>query len=776
MIKKMLLIAAGAFCLFAHGAPLTRVVPINTAEAIFAPFWDGALQERLQWKVTAGRLAQDWHTGKIIWNRKNIKKGQPAFEMTRNEKFSCAGYDLMLFSTMIPVASKLEIILDTDKGTIRKEWTGVKSYKDEYQIPLKGAKEIRKIIYRIFDTGKNKTMVGSIYWAGLQNTGNIGLVEQQRKQLASQPLTRFLAPEGTVPKFKGRVNMLMSPADLVLLQKEYAKVKKETGKSPFKMPDHSWYNPEEHHRTILPFANGLLFGRVRDEKQRLLPMDNWIQYALISKDAKLMEKVVRTAVVFALTQNWDNTFLSTFTDSGWDQRVFSHTTAAMTVALVLDYAYDMLSVSGRSLLAKRLAVEALGQINYNIWKHSYLFGNNQLAVFSRGRIASYLALEGHHYLNAHRIKPYTEQALNELLESIAMLVHEDGSFMEGPAYFLYSMDNIRPALEIYANARKLPLHKVLPPRLKALGKFGDVFSSTDRRGGMIPVSSGQGYGRYVSASAALFLANLAPDSQWVNIYLNMKASHKADYMAFAQKAKKQNQNLKVVKPKPLAELKAMGVMASTRYFKGEPVKMLIVGTKAKQYCHRHNDRGSFVLEFAGDTFAADPGGQSYSDSDAALVKRSDYHNMLVPVNTPDNEPTAVARADVYPKGTGDEKSFQMEMQAAPSSYYYFKDWKRSINSPTPDKFTIRDEYELVDGHNAVRFLWITDLPWKKVKDGVIRVDGRDGYVLIHYPKELKFYAQTMLVRRKETFHRLNFEKAGKKGTLEIKVELYKKAK
>ena len=184
-----------------------------------------------------------------------------------------------------------------------------------------------------------------------------------------------------------------------------------------------------------------------------------------------------------------------------------------------------------------------------------------------------------------------------------------------------------------------------------------------------------------------------------------------------------------------------------------------------------------MLEYAGDTYAADPGGQSYSDADGNLVKRSDYHNMLIPANIPDNESMFVAKADVYPVGKGDNQSFYAEILPAPSSHTYFKNWKRNIDSPIPTQFTIRDEYQLTKAYHAVRFLWITELPWKKLKDGVIRLEGKDSYALLHYhPAELKFSADDLLVRRKETYHRLNFEKAGAAGVIEIKVELFKKSR
>ena len=218
----------------------------------------------------------------------------------------------------------------------------------------------------------------------------------------------------------------------------------------------------------------------------------------------------------------------------------------------------------------------------------------------------------------------------------------------------------------------------------------------------------------------------------------------------------------------------MGVMASTRFFEGEPVKILLIGTKAGMHHHRHNDRGSFVLEFAGDTYAADPGGQIYADADSGLVRRSDYHNMLVPDIIPDNEPMAIAKADVYPCGNGDETSFAAEILPAPSSYDYFTEWKRSIHSTTPNRILFRDEYRLTKNHKSARFLWITQLPWTKIQDGVIRLDGKDSYALISYPADLKFHVQELKVRGKEIFHRLNFEKEGESGTIDIQVELFKK--
>jgi len=761
--------------LIAAVGALTRVTPINPAEAVFAPFWDSGLKEIRQWHCSRGKLSPYWCITHYSWDRQPESAGTPAFEAVRNEPFSCTGYDTFIYAGSIPPQAKLRISLETDKGLRSGEWTGKSAYRDEYPVPLAGAEKISRIKFQVFDTGRNQIRKGHLLWMGLQNSAELKRLLDQRKSFASQPLDRFLAPKGTVPAFKGTVNLLAPAAELEKIQDAYLKRKKALGRDFITVPGLDSYHPETMYNGILPFANLRMFARVRDEGQKFRDVQNLIVKALITRNREIMDKAVRTALVMALTPNWDSSFLSVFLDSGWDQRVFGNVRAAEYLSLVLDYAGDMLSDAGRELLAKRLALEGLGQINYNIWKYRYLFGNNQLAVFTRGRISAYLVLEKLPYWNGVRVKPYTELAMAEFFDSVGKLFHEDGSFMEGPAYFCYTVRHIRPVLEMYACARNKPLAEIIPPRLKNLGRFGDVFISTDRRGGLIPVSSGQGPGRTVSPELCQFLALLAPDSQWVDLYHRQTGNQAALWNSdLTMIARHPQVPAGPVKVRSLAELPAMGVMASTRFFEGEPVKILLVGTPARMNQHRHNDRGSFVLEFAGDTYAADPGGQIYAEAGSSLVRRSDYHNMLVPGDMPDNEPEMTSRADVFPRGKGDAKSFSAEILPAPSSYDYFTEWKRTIQSPVPNRFLFRDEYHLTPNRKSARFLWITELPWKKIEDGMIRLDGKNSYALLRYPKELHFYAEQLTVRRKEIYHRLNFEKKAPAGIIEIQVEFHKK--
>ncbi len=775
-IKHLLWIFALGFSAMGNlpAAQPVRVTPINPAEAVIAPFWDYDQKEISNWNVTRGTTAHPFGAMDFYWKSQQTP-GNTVFSMERPQAFSCAGYDQLIACLRIPQGETLKITLDTDQGRREQLWIGKSPVREEYRMPLGGAKKIDKITLEIIQSGNSGVTKGSILWLGLQNTDNLKIVQDQIRQLASQPLDRFMAPPEQMPKFEPKAGLLGKGAALKAVQEEYQRMKKAAGKELI-TENIGNYDPAALMGDTLPFANQHIFGRVRDDGRNFKSTRTLLQKALITKNADLMRMAVKNALIFALTPNWDTSFLSDFPDSGWEQRVFSNAVVAEDIALVLDYADDLLTEAGRQLLLKRLTLDGLGQINFNIWKHRYLFGNNQLSVFSRGRIAAYLMLENARNWNGPRVKPYTELALQELNDSIELLMYPDGSFLEGPGYFFYTVGSIQPALQMYANVRGKTLQEVIPSKMKSLGAFADTLISTDRRGGLIPFSSSQGEGRGTGVSTYQFLAAIAPDSQWTTLYNNLMRERyqntpMSDLGFWTLRSQVPQTNPPV---RPFSELPVMGAMSSTRFLNGSPVKLLMLGTKANCRSHRHNDKGSFVLEFDGDTYAADPGGQNYADADGKNVIRADYHNMLVPLTPRENEKETVSPVDIRPNGKGDKTSFRAEIHPAPASNGDLVKWTRVIDSPTPAKFIITDTYQTAPNQKGVRFLWITELPWKQLNGNTIRLDGKNSYALIHFPKDLKFSADTLMVRRKEKFNRLNFAKEIPEGKIRMEVELFPK--
>ena len=755
----------------------TRVTPINSAEAIFAPFWDSTLGEHLKWSVTHGRIELSFPAVYFYWEKKKAPSKDADVEMTRAESFSCEGYDHLIFFGRVPMNDTLRITLETDKGTLTKEWLTSSSASDEYLMPLDGATTIDKITFQLFELPESKSHSGLLLWYGLQNAAKLEEFMKERQAFASQPLDVFLAPKGTEATFKGKVGLLGSNEMIEKAQGLYQQYL-ENGGNPIAIDGLDTYKPELSIADCSNIANQMMFGRPRDRVRNLRSITDLLKKGLIAKDQKMMEAAAHTAIVYGLIPNWDCTCISDFRDSSWDQRVFAHAAIAEQVAIALDYTSELMSPAGRQLLYRRLGEYAIGWINYNIWRYTYLFGNNQLSVFSRGRIAAYLVLEKAEGWNTSRIPPYTDLAFKEMLDSVAILVHPDGSFLEGPPYFNYTLTSVQPILEMYSMARRKPLADITPDCLKNLANFADVFISTDRRGSMIPVSSGQGNGRGTLPTLAQFFAIIAPESQWVKLY-HEAVNHTTwvnDIFFLNRMSLVRASNPPV---RPLAELPVMGMMASTRFVDlkvTNPIcnhkkvtKLLLCGTKKAAKCHRHNDRGSFVLEYGGDTFAADPGGQSYADEDGHLVKRSDYHNMLVPANMPDNEPLAVSSADIRPVGTGDETSFHAEINPQPSSELYFKSWHRVFDSPNPRTYSITDSYELKENHSAASFLWITELPFKKIAENQVRIEGESATAIITFPNDMTFSSEVLIVRKKEKYNRLRFTRNQPSGTFTIHV-------
>jgi len=427
----------------------------------------------------------------------------------------------------------------------------------------------------------------------------------------------------------------------------------------------------------------------------------------------------------------------------------------------------MFSSAGRELIMRRLALDGVGFINYNAWKYPYIFDCNQLAAFSKGRIASYMAMEKQ---NWSHVSPYSDLAYRELCESINNIILADGGFAEGTAYLQYTLASAVSAFVAYAGARDLNLKSIVPENLVKTGAYADAFISTDRRGGLVPFSSGQGEGRAGSLEAIAFMASLCQDSQWVTLFRNMtKDRMPPDNLIIWSLVEKIPK--KIPEAKAFVMLPEMCVMASTRKYNDETVKFILFGGRKEFSGHQHEDRGSFVLEFGGDTYAMDPGGKSYSESGAEEIKHCQFHNMLIPSGLSER-PHAVIPSpeDIRPDGNGDEKTFNASINPEPAWSAYYKKWIRSISSPSPDLFFISDDYELIKG-DGVDFVWMTQLPVKIDESyHTITLNGENTFAVIKVPETAHVKVEKLPLREGK-MNKISIHIEGIKNKIEISVKL-----
>jgi len=321
--------------------------------------------------------------------------------------------------------------------------------------------------------------------------------------------------------------------------------------------------------------------------------------------------------------------------------------------------------------------------------------------------------------------------------------------------------------------------EVIPPVLRRTDNFAAALISTDEGIDLIPICDA--FPRHPILSQAM-MASLLPESGWGRMLHKSLARNggwpireevddpyvplltdAAIAWSLAEGVPTASGNLPA-----WVVLPDMGPMASHRRLGEYDVKIFIQGNRAGAG-HAHEDKGSFVLEFAGETFAMDPGSCDYSHPLASILKNAERHNMLVPWGTAERPaPQCPLPRDVKPVGQGDAVSFHVEMDVTPGWERYYRRWHRTWDSPAPDCLTITDEYELVAGE-GVEFYWQTRLP-VSVDGSRAMVSGRRGTVVIEAPAGLVWRVDELPLLD-GIQRRLVLRCPGPSGTLTIRVRL-----
>lgn len=735
-------------------------IPINTAEAIFEPFWDPQLSDLAQWKIRDGsrhglKIWQNWCWVGFEWV--SHPASGPALFMSLSRKVPCAGYDRLLLSLRAPPKSQVTVAAQTDRGARRIARPADPLEKIEIALPLRGAREIRKILIEI-EAGADGAASGWLNWLGLQDRRRL------RDHLALwdralPPQEKHLRPDGAPFSFKPSYNIMVAPGQVEAGRKDPAVVRycNEVRRRA------RAFRPESLRNECLRVKMDNRYNRARHHARPFHIPCNELAYAgAVLRDSSLLRLAARTALALAMCPTWEENTLCDFPGGIFEHRCFTHTELMADICAAMDLAGEAFSETGRDYLLRRLAEEGLGRTNFIAWKHAYTFRNNQLAAFSPGRFAAYAVLARHW---AH-VEPYLELARRELDENFNSILLPDGGYAEGPAYFAYGVGSGLRALEYYARFRGVPFAEVMPARMKLTGNFAACLGSTAEGCDVIPFGDAQ---PIFGLDLLSYFARAVPNSGWSLLEARARARASGKPMPDA-------------KWPAFIRLPAMGVLASHRRLKDEQVKIFVSGC-TRDADHNHEDKGGFVLEYAGDTFACDPGRHRFAGTPAAtIVHHCELHNMLVPHGAfrerPCPElphPTRPWAAGIAAEGAGDARRFRARIDATRGYEKYFKSWRRRFESPSPAELAIRDEYELAQG-DGVDFLWQTTLA-AELSGGEIVIRGRRGRCSFRVPEGCTAAIETVAEERPDKndppviHRRIRIRKPGRKGVLTLQVLL-----
>lgn len=747
-----------------------RPVAFNEAEAVLEVFWQPEFSGFPEWEVDDGsghrlHTAQNWAAVEFQWETR--PETGPALRMRRAFNVDCSDYDRVLLAMTPPGGAVVRMRVDTDRGERLFVSEPAAGDAVEYALDLDGATRVLGMAIEI-EAREDGPAAGWFKWIALQHGG---LLERYHRRWDFSHLRwePHLVPEGEfAPAFEPRYGIFFDEAELESLRASHEKHLRETGDSPF-LQAAAGLRGRHPESAISEFANSggrrnYPDGRARDADRP--SFSGGVQAArlgLILRDPDLVRLAARTALSMAVCERWHEGFTANYPGSSWELRSFRRSYVAQDIATIFDLAGEAFTEEGRRFLLRRLSEEGVGPINYVVWRYDYVHECNQLSYFSLGRVAAYLVLER----EWPRVKPYTTLAATELQQLFDTQIMSDGGFMEPPTYFQGTFRLACDSLELYARGRGLAPEEVVPESLARTGDYAAVIASTRPDADVIPLGDS---GENFSLGFLLRLARACPGSYWVTMARKRLERQEAladdDRLATAGIAEEGP-------PAPaFVFLPDTGHMASVRMLGEHAVKIFIPGNRgAGPHSHQHEDKGSFVLEFAGEAFAIDPGIGSYSDPLHNLRKQCEYHNMLVPTGTPERpRPLFEIPVDVKPAGRGDAVGFEARLDVTPGWEAYFARWVRSWNSPGPDVLIIRDEYELTEG-DGVAFYWQTRLPCE-VDGRTVSIRGERGTVVIAAPEDAELQVDTLPgMAEAGAQRRIAIRKPGRAGALEVTARL-----
>ncbi|MFM1851751.1 MAG: hypothetical protein RIS54_1435 [Verrucomicrobiota bacterium] len=781
-----------------------NLTPINTAEAVIESFFDETLSTLPAWRIDPRgadglTVVQKWAWVQFDWQRPPAKPTTPALKLTRDWDLAVGDYDALVLAMVGPLGTRVRLRALTEAGPREMTSEPFAQTKQELLLALDGAQRLRGLTIELFaDPARAPgASCGWFSWIGLQHGPTLARHLRQFGHYDAA-WADYLQPETFTPTFRPTYGLHLTAEELDLARAALVQAGGPGSALLTELADDARARaPETMMNGFVNFWNDTRFNRIRDHGKHLLTHGaNAAQAAVLFRDPALGRLAARYAICLAHSTRWDPSFLSWMTGCKWDHRAFVPSLVMYDLALILDLCGEWFTPYGRQLILRRLAEEGQGTNNYTAWWHTYIFWCNQTAWFLPGRMYAYLVLERE--LPAtwepyprpaqSRVVPYTELCLTDLQDNLANILLTDGGYTEGPAYFTFTARQALISYYYYARARGIDPRSLVPPALHATAAMAETLVSTADEAQMILICDAQ----CVPQEGVAFLAWLMPDSHWVTIFRKSVARTGGTPVSLL------SQNLAREIPAngpelaPLVSMPVIGQMASHRRVGDAWVKLFLMGNQSGA-SHTHEDKGSFVLEFAGDTFARDFAMCDYSNPLADLMKHAQRHNMLVPLTADGARPRPQNPifADITPQGTGDAQRFHATMDLAAGWEGWFTQWTRTWDAPTPDRFTITDDWAVGRGE-GVAFHWTTALPI--TLDATHRraaITGRRGRAILEWddgieatvealPLEEPVWKEVLRERKEawfvttllpETQPRLTLTQRGTRGRLVVRAKL-----
>ncbi len=750
-----------------------RPIPFNAGEAVFEPFWDPQISrfERFDQQTDDGCGVVLWQYWCFVGFRfERARPGQTVFSLSRAYPggLDCAGYDDLLLSAMNVRGGMLRVSCKTDAGSLCMDTEPGGPLKREYALPLNGAARIDAVTISLVMPKGGAQASGWFNWLGLRNRERAEAHRAMYKCWDAR-WEGYLQPESFEPTFTPAYGILADKDELARMRREHTAFVETNGAeaSPYVRAAMA-ARATEPEALISDFVN--FWGDTRYCRESahgnviLTKGMDAVAAAYLTGDKSLLRLAARYALSIAVCGNWDDGMICAFPGSPFEHRCFVQSLCALETAMILDLAGEVFTPLGRDLVLRRIAESSTAHINFSTWKHEYIFGCNQMAWFSPGRMYGYGALL-HHY---PRVRRYMDIAFDDLTETLERSLQPDGGYVEGPTYFQCVGSDSGRSLLFYARATGTgSIRELMPAPVLATGDFAECMLSTDEAGDMIPICDGR---PVCDQTALAMMAYLLPESQWVRLYQKSLARSGLPVSIAAWIASANLDEAQPPKPRAFVQLPNTGHVSSLRVLGEKQVKWFLPGNAAGAG-HTHEDKGSFVLEYGGETFLMDPGTCDYASPLSMDLKNCERHNMLLPRGLKMRpHPESPLAHDIHYAASGDERAFRASCDLSHGWEGFYDKWTRAFESAEPSRMTVTDAYRLCEG-TGVGFTINTRLPVEETASGVVLRGLRGGVLTVTAPAGARVIIEELPLPDGAVQRRVTFAAEGMSGSLRTIFEL-----
>jgi hypothetical protein len=629
-------------------------IPINEAEAIFAPFFDhGDLLGVFEVWPGAGctaRAEPTWCGVDVVIDRAPV--GAAALTLACRAPLPIAGYDIFRAFACQPPYVRLRITGTVDgRETVILDGHVGDGGMQEIDGTLAGTRLDAFTLE--FSLLESRPATVALRWLGLANRA-----AQDRLEARPSPFT----PDWTyclVPEPAERtpaLGLLFGADELETLRERClcGPLKPMADALRRQAETYMALEPEKMVGYLVP-APDLRWTRVRDNWKPYLyhKMEPLALMGLIDRNPEFSRMAARMALAVAHCTHWCESPMGVHPGATWHHASFQETYYAAACALVLDWAGAWFTPRGRQVVEDAIVMKGLPRIESDFKRKEYIRYMNQGIVFSIGRILGLLALIPSYPRYASQLA----EAERDLHEMIDAYILEDGVILEGPGYWAHTFLDLSPLFYVLARHHGRPLMDSASEKLRRTGDFAlSLLSTLGNGSGYLGINDAHNQGGYpINTVVAFSLMTNRPEWQrLLAAELAAPGGHGPssfgsgiDHFALVMAG---CSGLELAAPSPMTDHRAEGTdhrfavypiggqAASVRQEAELGAVHLHLCSGPTYPCHYDEDKGSIILEAAGQPLVIDRGVLAYHEAENAFLHSAAAHSLLYPEPLADGVP------------------------------------------------------------------------------------------------------------------------------------------